>query len=847
MSRSSPDGPVGRAGRQPLAGPRYQDAAAADPDTVAGIDPVTVLHFARCATPGSRHFTGVQERTTMVQCTDRQLRWLILTGLLAACGHAAPAGRPADSTAADAAVARTAYGEWPVVGGDAGGSRHAAAAQIDTANVRTLDVAWTYRTGDYRVGERGGRFQATPLMVDGTLYLSTPFGRVIALDPATGAERWSYDPGLAFGTHYGDWANRGVATWVDRRAARAGPCRRRIYVAPVDARLIALDATTGRPCAGFGNDGVVELFRDIINGPPLPGEYQVTSPPAVVGDLLIIGSAIADNQRADAPAGVVRAIDARTGALRWSWDPVPRDPRLGLPGSWEGSGTVRTGAANAWAPLAVDAARDLAFVPTSSPSPDYYGGERPGRNDYANSLVALRASTGQVVWHFQVVHHDLWDYDVPAQPVLVTVRRGERDIPAVVQATKQGFLFVLHRETGRPLFPVEERPVPASDVPGERAWPTQPFPVLPAAIVPQRLTAADAWGATDADRQYCRERIAALRNDGIFTPPSLEGTLVYPGNIGGANWSGIAVDPVRGVAYAPANRLAAAVRLVPRAELMAAAHARPHAETAPMRGTPFGVQREFLVAPGGLPCNPPPWGTLTAIDLATGRTLWQQPLGRMKTAAGELTAHGWGSINLGGALSTGGGLIFAAGGFDDTLYAFDAATGHVLWSARLPAGGNAPPMTYVHEGRQFIVIAAGGHDRMGTTPGDYLVAFALPGLAAAGRTDSLPAVSGRFEGDLFVGNARFAIALDLVHSGDEVDGALSGPLSGRASGRVQGSHVTVDIPFALATENCTGSLTARLERANRGTMLVGMAELSGQCSDGRTEQGVLSLRRRASR
>ena len=507
--------------------------------------------------------------------------------------------------------------EWPAFAADAGGRRHSAAAQITPANVNELEVAWVYRTGDYRLGDRGGRFEATPLLVDSTLFVSTPFGRVIALDPVTGEERWNYDPLIDLSGDYGDWANRGVTSWHDPARRPEDVCGRRIFVAPVDARLIALDAATGQPCPDFGNDGSVSLTDELRSRPVFNGEYQVTSPPAVIHDLVIVGSAIADNQRVDAPSGEVRAFDARTGSLRWSWDPIPRDPRHRVPDSWLGTNAEQTGAANAWAPISADAARDLIFVPVGSPSPDYYGGERPGRNDYANSIVALRGSTGDVVWHFQVVHHDLWDYDVPAQPVLVDVDRAARRIPAVVQATKMGHLFVLHRTTGEPLFEVEERRVPASRVPGERSWPTQPFPTAPAPIVPQRLAPEEAFGVTEEDQVYCRDRIAALHWEGMFTPPGLEWTLVYPGNVGGSNWGGVSYDAERGLIFAPANRLAAAVRLVPRDDLGAARLEHSKAETAAQRGVPYGMQREFVLSPSGVPCNAPPWGTLSAIDLAT--------------------------------------------------------------------------------------------------------------------------------------------------------------------------------------------------------------------------------------
>jgi quinoprotein glucose dehydrogenase len=580
-------------------------------------------------------------------------------------------------------------------------------------------------------------FEATPIVVDGTLYLSTPLGRVLALDPVTGAERWRFDARVNPTVGFGDFTSRGVSAWLDPAAAESVPCRRRIFLATVDARLIALDARDGVPCDGFGEAGTVDLRRGLRNPPVAPDEYEVTSPPAVVNGLVVVGSGVADNVRTDAASGEVRAYDARTGALRWTWDPVPQDSRDPGWSTWEGPIAHSTGAANAWSVIAADPERDLVVVPTGSASPDYYGGERRGANLYANSVVALRASTGARVWHFQVVHHDLWDYDVPAPPGLVTVSRDGRPVPAVVQATKTGQLFVLHRETGQPLFPVEERPVPASSVPGEEAWPTQPFSSLPA-LSPQRVSVADAWGVTPLDRKRCRDTIAAARNDGIFTPPSLEGTLVVPSNIGGAHWGGVAFDPERQIVVAPVNRAAAFVQLIPR-EQYDRATAAPGYEYGLMRGTPYVMRRRILLSPLGLPCTAPPFGALVAISLESGRKLWEIPLGTTRDLFASRIriplAFGWGTPNFGGPIVTAGGLVFIAAAMDDYLRAFDVETGQELWKGRLPAGGQATPMTYrlTATGRQYVVVAAGGHGRVGTTRGDHVVAFALPATRGAAR------------------------------------------------------------------------------------------------------------------
>ncbi len=620
--------------------------------------------------------------------------------------------------------------DWPAYGRDAGGARFSPLTQIHRGNVGQLKVAWTYHTGAEEVnaaGKRNAAFESTPILVDGLLYLTTPYSRVIALDPASGKEKWTFDPQIALDRRYSEMTSRGVSAWpaaTDKKKAA-----RRIFVATLDARLIALDAATGKAIADFGENGQVDLSRDVRLVER--SNYQVTSPPAVIGDLVVVGSAIGDNRGVELERGVVRAFDAVTGKLRWSFDPIPQTEKDPARKTWAGDSAVKTGAANAWSIISADAGRDLVFIPTSSPSPDFYGGERKGDNRYANSVVAIKASTGKVVWHFQVVHHDLWDYDVASQPMLVNLKRGGKDIPAVVIGTKMGMLFVLDRRDGKPVFPIEERPVPQSDVPGEQSSATQPFPTLPRPLVPHQLKPEDAWGLNDKDRDYCREKIASLRNEGIYTPPSLKGTLAIPGNVGGMNWSGMSYDPTRNLLFVNTNVLPFEVKLIPRDEYNkmreTGATNRVKGEFGRQTGTPYAMYREPLMSPTGTPCIAPPWGKLTAVDLASGEVRWDVPLGRIPQLAliGNKAAE-YGSINLGGSMVTAGGLVFIAAGMDDKLRAFDAETGKVIWEGQLPASAQAAPMTYAVNGKQFVVICAGGHGKLGTKRGDSVVAFALP-------------------------------------------------------------------------------------------------------------------------
>jgi quinoprotein glucose dehydrogenase len=643
------------------------------------------------------------------------------------------------SGSAAAQATRGHDGEWRAYGGDAANTRYSPLNTITRDNISRLAVAWTYRTGELDSSRfhihRDPRFEATPLMVDGTLYLSTPLGRVIALDPRTGRERWVFDAKPDIGGDWGDFANRGVSTWVDAAAGPNAACRRRIIVGTVDGRILALDARGGTPCPGFGVHGAIDLRHGLHNAPYYHEEYELTSPPAVIRGLIVTGSAVADNNRTNAASGEVRAFDARTGKLRWSWDPVPRDSTDPAWSGWRGAMAHSTGAANAWSVIAADSARDLVFVPTGSPSPDYFGGERNGDNRYSNSVVAIRASTGKVVWHFQAVHHDLWDYDVASPPTLATITHDGRSVDVVLQATKTGQLFVLDRDSGKPVFPVEERPVPPSRIFGEHASPTQPFNTVIPPLSPQGLTLDDVWGATPAEREECLTQIRPLRNDGVFTPPSLEGTVAVPSNIGGAHWGGVAIDPVRQTAVIPVNTVAAFVQLIPldrydTAEAMRNG-SRLGDQYTRMHGTPFVMRRRILISASQLPCTKPPFGSLVAIDLKAGRKLWDVPLGDLATLAPSAATQGGsartqiGSPNLGGPLITAGGVVFLGATIDHAMRAFDIESGRLIWQASLPGGARATPMTYqTADGRQYVVICVGGGDEFGN--GDYVMAFALP-------------------------------------------------------------------------------------------------------------------------
>ncbi|MCY4013166.1 MAG: pyrroloquinoline quinone-dependent dehydrogenase [Gammaproteobacteria bacterium] len=644
------------------------------------------------------------------------------------CRHRIPALLATLVAAVGGSSALAADG-WPHYGGSLGGDRHAVPSSIGPGNIDGLSIVWTYRTGDATDGKEfegnPSRFRATPILVGGRLVFSSGFNRVFALDPGTGEEIWTYDPEVDFAEPYSEmFTSRGVAAWYGSASGQEH-CPARVFLGTLDARLIAVDAETGTLCTDFGRRGQVHLSAGVRRY--REREYSVTSPPTVVGDLVIVGSSIGDNGAARLESGMVRAYDARDGSLAWSWDPVARSEDHPGAGGWANVRRNRTGGANVWSVMSADPDRDLVFLPTSSPSPDFYGGRRPGNNAFANSVVALRASTGEFKWGYQTVRHDLWDYDLAAQPLLFDhlSADGTRR-PALAQATKTGFVFVLDRETGEPLHPVEERAVPVSYVPGEEAAPTQPFPKL-------RLHATDArplalWDFDPEHRAACKRLSAGIRYDGIFTPPSHEGTLVYPGNPGGTNWGSMAYDRDSRIGYLTVSRWPTVVRLVPRRQFRAAEREGTVngavAQFTEQNGTPYGMARVDL-AHEFLPCLGGPWATLVAVDLDAAEILWERPVGTTPWVDVGREAAGWGYLTKGGPMVTDGGVVFLATTYDNTLRAFDGTYGNELWSHELPAGAHSTPMAYRDRGVDYVVITAGGDLSEGEGRGDFVVAFGL--------------------------------------------------------------------------------------------------------------------------
>jgi quinoprotein glucose dehydrogenase len=670
---------------------------------------------------------------------------------------------------------------WPTYGGDPGGSRFSTSSQIARNNVYHLHPVWTFHTHALEAARPGAdspSFETTPVFsqngTQATLYLTSPYDVVFALDARTGAERWRFDPHIPALKPGGIVTSRGVALWpLATTPVDTAPCSRRVFLNTLDARLIALDAATGRPCPGFGTNGTIDLTQG-IDFQHL-GYYGMTSPPTVIGNTVVVGSYIGDNQQVDVESGAVRGFDAVTGKLLWSWEPLP----------WARNQKIRTGAGNTWAVISADPQLGLIYLPTGSPSPDYFGGMRPGDDRDANSVVALDATTGKKVWAFQTTHHDVWDYDIASEPVLFTWRGNT---PAIAVTTKMGLIFLLDRRTGTPLVPVEERPVPQNGVADERLSPTQPFQNIPE-LSPLRLgdLTSPAYDRSAEDIAVCRKEFAALRYDGLYTPPTLQGSLNFPGNVGGVNWGGAAIDPATGILYANTNREAFSARLVPR-------YGREHItsvvldslntrrtwgfiaiaiyligcifqrslkpgpkvqglfflclgvaffihyisrlvpqpkhdhmpvlahfgyELSEQRKSPYLIERHPIVDSHGVSCTPAPWGGITAVNLNTLTKVWEKQLGTL------MPGQNTGVLNFGGPIVTAGGLVFTAATDDPYLRIFDAASGDLLREIQLPAPGVATPMTYTLDSRQYVVIAAGGHGDGYSKLGDSLIAFSI--------------------------------------------------------------------------------------------------------------------------
>jgi quinoprotein glucose dehydrogenase len=630
--------------------------------------------------------------------------------------------------------------DWPAFGGDPGGSQHSPLAQINKDNVKQLKLAWQHRSGDFidAPSPKGSLLQVTPLHANGTLYFCTPLNRVFALDPATGKERWVFDP------HRPDSKSgrpalspplvmasrcRGVAYWqedtaraaADRAGESGAPCRKRIFKNGESARVYALDADTGALCADFGaskgHPGWVSHGDFENHGEGLMASS--TSPPVVLGDLVIAAMSVNDGI-ANAKDGIVRAFDVRSGALRWEFNPIPPEHRN------------RSGAANVWSTISVDPVRNLVFLPTTSPSTDYYGGGRLFDIPLANAIVALDGATGRVVWSKQVVRHDLFDYDLVGHPLLVDIQRGGKTVPAALLQTKMGWLFGFERSTGEPLWPIVERPVPKSDVPGETAAATQPVPDSMAPFARQELRREDLFGLTPIDRYACQKKFDELRYDGMYTPPSIRGSILFPSALGGGNWGGAAYDPASNLLLVKAENLATVIKVVAKKDAREDQAPPKDYLTRALVGTPYRMEGELFQSPLGIPCTPTPWGTLTALDLGTGKVRWQIPLGQIRRAGVTLPQRaGLGSPNVGGPITTAGGVTFIAATMDARLRALDTLTGKELWAADLPVPGMAVPMTYQVGGKQYVLIAAGGNAQVGTPIADYILAYALPDRPAA--------------------------------------------------------------------------------------------------------------------
>ncbi|MGE0747060.1 MAG: pyrroloquinoline quinone-dependent dehydrogenase [Rhodospirillales bacterium] len=662
------------------------------------------------------------------------------------CALPARAAPPVAASESDEAVAASPAiqngRDWPAYGGGPNARRFSPLKQITRDNVGRLVRAWTFRTGDMPTGAAHGKYAAetTPIKVGGSLYLCSAKNILIALEAATGEELWRFDPVVANEAIPYGASCRGVTYYAVPDAASDARCARRVIEGTLDARLVAVDAATGKPCAGFGAGGIVDLWDGI--GKKVPGWYAVTAPPTLVRGILVTGAQVKDGEAEDAPSGVIRGYDAVTGALAWAWD--LGDPAL--TGRPPAGATYTRGTPNMWTSAVGDDRLGYVYLPLGNSSVDYWGGNRSAaENEFATSLVAIDVTTGRPVWHFQTVRYDVWDYDLGSQPTLVDFPRDGGTVPAVVLPSKQGDIYVLDRRTGEPLTPVKEIEAPKGGVEPDRLSPTQPTSEYHAIRFP-RLTEADMWGMSPLDQLWCRIQFRRAAYDGLFTPPTADRHYIeYPGYNGGSDWGSIAVDPQKGVIVANYNDIPNFNRLLSRAEAAERGLApiyerndrsdkegRAEGDGDPQTGAPYAidVNAGWRAPLTGMPCKRPPFGGIRAIDLATGKTLWDRPLGTARRngpfGLPTFLPVDIGTPNNGGPLVTAGGLVFIAAATDNLIRAIDIRTGETVWQDVLPAGGQATPMTYEVGGKQYVGFMAGGHHFMETPIGDYIIAYALP-------------------------------------------------------------------------------------------------------------------------
>ncbi|MBV8697392.1 MAG: membrane-bound PQQ-dependent dehydrogenase, glucose/quinate/shikimate family [Bradyrhizobium sp.] len=645
---------------------------------------------------------------------------------------------PAASASADAvdpAAAAPVKVDWTAYGGNGFGQRYSDLREITKDNVKDLKLAWQFETGDRKGPDDPDEFtnEATPLKIGALLYTCSPHQIVFALEAATGKLRWKFDPQIEHNKNFQHMTCRGVAyhetapgaTTADGAPA-PGECPRRLFLPTDDGRMFALDADTGKPCEGFGNQGQIDLKEG--NEIKTLGFYEGTSPPVTTDKILIVAGAVIDNYSDRVPSGAIRGFDIYSGRLIWAFDAGNGDPNE-MPSATH---HFTAGSPNAWSVASVDEKLGLVYEPLGSSSPDIWAGNRSADKErYDSALVALDIATGKLRWFFQNVHHDLWDMDMPSQPSLVDLRGAQGVVPAIYIPAKTGNIFVLDRRDGHLLVPAPEQPVPQGAAPGDRTAPTQPFSDL--SFRPKEmLSEAQMWGSTMFDQLICRVKFRRLRYQGPFTPPSKQGTLVYPGDFGMFEWGGIAVDPVRQIAIANPQSIPFISRLVPRgADNPAAPNAAhpPGTELGvqPMYGTPYGVDLGIFLSPLKIPCMAPPWGSIAALDLKTNKIVWQHRVGTIRDEAPLPLPFKLGVPMLGGPMVTAGGVAFLTGTMDDYIRAFDVDDGKLLWEDRLPAGGQSTPMTYEAAGKQYVVTVDGGHGSFGTKLGDYVRAYALPG------------------------------------------------------------------------------------------------------------------------